>query len=336
MGFFVALLVTAVAALLRSRMTIWQRRRAAMEILRHDFPDAPPEPHPRVRAVRNAIARAQLTDRSWPLPAAYAIIFVLILGSAGLSLAGIGPREAGRDIGGEPLARLTVFISHLGTTLTGLFAIAMAVAALLTHRPTARTRFVGVLWDLATFWPRAAHPFAPPCYAERAVPELTRRIRYLTSQGGTLVFSGHSHGAVLAVATVLQLQPACLDRIALLTSASPRLYSRVFPAHLGPATLCEIGDRVRWRWLNLWRDTDPIGRWVFSPDPGRSVAGRPTDPADPANGVDRRLRDPHGLVAPPDDTVPPPIQKHRFSADDGFQAAVRHLVARLRADLPGT
>ncbi|WP_130336707.1 hypothetical protein [Micromonospora kangleipakensis] len=336
MGFFVALLVTAVAALLRSRLTIWHRRRAAMEILRHDFPDAPPEPHPRVRAVRNAIARAQLTDRSWPLPAAYAIIFALILGSAGLSLAGIGPRDLGLRIGGEPLARSTVFISHLGTNLTGLFAIAMAVAALLTHRPTARTRFVGVLWDLATFWPRAAHPFAPPCYAERAVPELTRRIRYLTSHGGTLVLSGHSHGAVLAAATVLQLQPACLDRIALLTYASPRLYSRVFPAHLGHATLCDIGDRVRWRWLNLWRDTDPIGRWVFSPDPGRSVAGRPTDPADPANGVDRRLRDPHGLLARPDDTVPPPIQGHRFSPDDDFQAAVRHLVARLRADLPGT
>lgn len=333
MGFFVALLVTAVAALLRSLLTRWHRRRVAMEILRRDFPDAPPESHPRVRAVRNAIAQAQLTDRSWPLPAAYAVIFVLILGSAGLSLAGIGPRDLSLRIGGESLARATVFVSHLGTNLAGLFAIAMAVAALLTHKPSARTRFVGVLWDVATFWPRAAHPLAPPCYSERAVPELTRRIRHLTSHDGTLVLSGHSHGAVLAAATVLQLQPACLDRIALLTHASPlrRLYSRLFPAHLGHATLCDIGDRVSWRWLNLWRDTDPIGGWIFAPDPGRSIAGRPTDPADPANIVDRRLRDPHGLPAPPDDTVPPPVQGHRFGPDDDFEAAVRDLVARLRA-----
>jgi hypothetical protein len=339
MGFFVAVVVTAFAALLRSQLTFWPRRRAAMGIVRRDFPDAPPPPQPRVRAVRDAIARAQLTDRTWPLPAAYAIIFVLILGSAGFSLAGIGPRELSLHLGGMSLARSVVFISHLGTNLTGLFAIAMAVAALLAHRSSG-VPSVGVLWDLATFWPRAAHPFAPPCYSERAVPELTRRIRYLTSHDGTVLLSGHSHGAVLAAATVLQLPPACLDRIALLTYANPlrRLYSRVFPAHLGHATLCDIGDRVSWRWLNLWRDTDWIGGWVFSPHPSRSAAEGldPSDTVDPANGVDRRLRDPDGLLVPPEDTVPPPIRGHRFNPDEeDAQSAIRHLVRRLRADLPG-
>ncbi|SCG73249.1 hypothetical protein [Micromonospora inositola] len=333
LGFFVALLVTALATLLRSQLTLRQRRRTAMEIARRDFPDAPPEPQPRVRSVRDAIARAQLTDRSWPLPAAYAVVFVLILGSAGLSLAGIGPRDLGLRIGGESLARSVVFISHLGTNLTGLFAIAMAVAALLAHRSRG-IRLVGVLWDLATFWPRTAHPLAPPCYSERAVPELTRRIRYLTSHDGTVVLCGHSHGAVLVAATVLQLPPACLDRVALLTHANPvrRLYSRVFPAHLGPATLRDVGDRVGWRWLNLWRDTDSIGGWVFSPDPGRSAAEGtgPNGAADPTTGVDRRLRDPHGLLTPPEDTVPPPIQGHRFDPDEDYQAAVRHLMTRLR------
>jgi hypothetical protein len=283
--------------------------------------------------VRDAIARARLTDQTGPLPAAYAIIAVLTLGAAGFALAGMGPGELSLLIGGMTMARPVVFISELGAYLTGIFALAMAGASLLAYKSSG-IRFVGVLWDLATFWPRTAHPLAPPCYSERAVPELTRRIRYLTSHGGTVVLSGHSHGAVLVAATVLQLPPACLDRIALLTCANPlrRLYSNVFPAHLGHATLRDIGARVHWRWLNLWRDTDWIGGWLFSPDPSRSAAG---DPADQANGVDQRLRDPRGLLTPPDDTVPPPIQGHRFDRDEDSQEAVRHLVTRLRADLPG-
>ncbi|MFE9690158.1 hypothetical protein [Micromonospora sp. NPDC005806] len=330
MGFFVAVLVTALAAVLRGRLTVRRRRRAAMEVLRRDFPDAPPEPQPRVRAVRDAIARARLTDESWPLPAAYAVIFVLILGSAGLSLAGIGPRELGLRIGGESLARSVVFISHLGSNLTGLFAVAMAVAALSAHRAKA-VGIVGVLWDLATFWPRTTHPLAPPCYTERVVPELIRRIRYLTRHGGAVVLSGHSHGALLVASAVLQLEPACLERVALLTHANPlrRLYSMVFPAYLGPGTLRDIGDRVNWRWLNLWRDTDWIGGWVLSPGPARPAAG-PGARVDPASGVDRRLPDPQGLLTPPRDTVPPPVRGHSFDPnEEEYRQAVRDLVARL-------
>ncbi|MCO1593904.1 hypothetical protein M8C17_01860 [Micromonospora sp. RHAY321] len=67
LGFFLAVAVTTLAVLLDSQLTLRRRRRSAAEILRRDFPDAPPERQPRVRKTRDAIVRAQLTDRSWPL-----------------------------------------------------------------------------------------------------------------------------------------------------------------------------------------------------------------------------------------------------------------------------
>ena len=64
--------------------------------------------------------------------------------------------------------------------------IAIAVAGWLVtllrqdYSDPAKRKTIGALWDVGTFWPRAVHPLAPPCYAERAIPEVVDRIRLLT------------------------------------------------------------------------------------------------------------------------------------------------------------
>jgi hypothetical protein len=105
---------------------------------------------------------------------------------------------------------------------------------------------VGVLWDLTTFWPRAAHPLAPPCYAERVVPELRTRVDWALHHrtaggpdvraGNRVVLSGHSQGSVIVCALVSRLPEEDLGRIRVITYGSQvrALYGRIFPAVFGP------------------------------------------------------------------------------------------------------
>ena len=119
-------------------------------------------------------------------------------------------------------------------------------------------RGVGILWDLTTFWPRAAHPLGPPCYAERVVPEFIARIEWaLTPEaapdtptttshddqfwGGakTVVVSAHSQGSTIAVAALSRLRDDQLNQIRLITYGSQlrTWYGRIFPGVYGHQAL---------------------------------------------------------------------------------------------------
>lgn len=113
------------------------------------------------------------------------------------------------------------------------------------------TRPLGLAWDLMCFLPRAGHPLAPPCYAERVVPELSERCRDWLSgaDGRTIVLSAHSLGSVLAVGVLLSermLQPRTttaqtlwVDDASLLSYGSQlrAYFGRIFPELLGTAVL---------------------------------------------------------------------------------------------------
>ncbi|WP_406044171.1 hypothetical protein OG799_06820 [Micromonospora sp. NBC_00898] len=325
--------LTAIAAVLvGGGMTLLSRRsrrRAARAIVARDFPDAPPEAASRLDRVARTIARARFTERFGSLAIAYACLATVGLAASMLGLFGLQPSPLVEQLLGVPGGFVTFGLT-VGSYFIAGIVVALVVGGLFAYRTAEFRRYVGVVWDLGTFWPRAAHPFAPPCYAERAVPELAKRICYLSERHAGVLLTGHSHGSVLLAATVLQLPPRVRQRVALLTYGSPldRLYARLFPAYLGRDVLHEVGARIDWRWLNLWRDTDQIGGWVFAPH-------RPGDPSpgpDPSTGVDRRLRDPQDLMPPPSDSVPPPIKGHwPCESDERFAAAVRELADRLRA-----
>ncbi|MFC9647066.1 hypothetical protein [Streptomyces sp. NPDC056937] len=276
----------------------------------------------RTRQVAGARARAALTDYA---PRLVGVLSgaSLLLGAgavAGSWLSGQVPGEAaeGTDSFVESVADTA---QSIGSWLVGLGFLLFVTWGRRAYRDASARRTIGILWDVGTFWPRAAHPFAPPCYAERAVPDLTWRIVSWTGRtGGRLVLSGHSQGSVLAAAAVWQLRSATRHRVALLTYGSPleRLYGRWFPAYFGAEQLGQLSKEVHC-WRNLWRSTDPIGGPVRVPEDG----DRPE--------VDRGpLRDPLAYSRTVLHPLPEPILGHSdYQADPVFAEERAALLDRL-------
>lgn len=228
-----------------------------------------------------------------------------------------------------------------------------------------KRKVIGALWDVGTFWPRAVHPLAPPCYGERAVPEVVDRIRLITGRGdlepgdsvallidaerpdlprtrgltvpcGPVLLAGYSQGSIITAAVAAQLPDETRRDVALLTLACParRLYARAFPAYFGAAQLGTLNNMLgatgttAGRWKNLVRRSDYIGSWIFG-EPAPSLTGR-----DLHADVDEPCWDPAVLVA---DATPmkPPIHRHLAWWQDPRSGEVgAYLAGRLGSEMP--
>ncbi|WP_030182222.1 hypothetical protein [Streptomyces violaceorubidus] len=316
----VVLLMCAVLA--RHTLRLARAERDAVE---HDHPGETGDPG-RTRRIALTRATATLTDRA-PLIVAITSAATLLLGAGALVGALTTEKVPGEAARGTyaALQGAAQTAQELGSWLIGLGFILFVTWGRRAYKDASARRTIGILWDVGTFWPRAAHPFAPPCYAERAVPDLTWRMATWTrATGGRLVISGHSQGSVLAAAASWQLEPSARRRVALLTYGSPleRLYGRWFPAHFGPEALASLHEEVDC-WRNLYRRTDPIG-------------GPMRLPGDAGPAVDRPpLKDPLTYGRTELHPLPAPVLGHSdYQADPAFAEERARLLARLRPEVP--
>ncbi|MFP8941873.1 hypothetical protein ACLIYM_10630 [Streptomyces fenghuangensis] len=315
------LLLVVVVFLLGAAVRAGRTRRRLTPRIVDSYEGEPRELESRSRRIARVVAWARLTDSAPALVASVTVATVLLGAGAlaGAARTGLPPGPAAAAWPG-PLPALAQAVQGLGSWLMGAMVVLLVAMGRRAYRDAAARRTVGILWDVGTFWPRAAHPFAPPCYAERAVPDLTWRMCTWTARtGGRLVISGHSQGSVLAAAAVWQLDPDTRGRVALLTYGSPleRLYGRWFPACFGPAPMRALSEEVDC-WRNLWRLTDPIGGPVM---PGE----------DGGQEVDRGpLKDPLHYGRTPEHPLPAPILGHGdYQADPAFDAERAALLDRL-------
>jgi hypothetical protein len=181
---------------------------------------------------RRVRRRAALAHRAEPL------VGVLALFLWGAVMAAFVTVPAGDDGQGTPaVTRATVSLlpvwqplQHFAPLLVVAAAAAVVGAIGAGGANGKEGRPWGLLWDLTCFLPRVAHPYAAPCYAERAVPELRGRIdewlgvdvhhktrEALAERAPTVdhgrwkqdverrrvVVSAHSMGAVVSVAAIM-------------------------------------------------------------------------------------------------------------------------------------
>ncbi len=189
----------------------------------------------------------------------------------------------------------------------GLWTNSLLFAALLVRVITApeeqKGRPIALTWDLMCFLPRGGHPLGPPCYAERAVPELAARVDAwldgMDLPSGSrqaarrrVVIAAHSLGCVLAVVAMFacrsgRVQDERRARVALLTFGSQLrpYFGRILPEMLGPSVLGSPACVPVTTGPDPWAGSDPPHEaetpWP-APPAGTLLAGlTPTPGAEP-------------------------------------------------------
>lgn len=160
-------------------------------------------------------------------------------------------------------------LSALGVFALGALAVGLLRAVYTAATKPARHRHLAALADLVCFWPRAAHPAVPPCYALKVVPELAARAKeHLAERNTRVVLTGNNVGGVLALIATARLMHTLSEderaRVGLLTAGSPLQwgYQRAFPAVLSQDALAALYAELDGRWRALARGTDVFGGGV--------------------------------------------------------------------------
>ncbi|MGR0219544.1 hypothetical protein [Agromyces sp. ZXT2-6] len=261
----------------------------------------------RLRSVVQARRVAGLAHRGEPVLTVLAALTAAALVFLGIPYLGELLEGGAGGTAGEPAAS-AAWESLKGASgwALGLTSLA-AVAWVVTNAVTSTERPLGLIWDIVSFFPRAGHPFSPPCYAERAVPEVKKRVmrfiddEYADGRDPQVILSAHSMGATIAVAAIFALaeedehgEPSPAGprtrRVALLThGVQLRAYfSRFFPEVFGWRVLGVRGTSGP----SLFR-SDPWSRQVLAEDAAPLVPlGSPQDPPSLVEHLGGDLRDP--------------------------------------------
>lgn len=187
--------------------------------------------------------------------------------------------------GSSGIAGFFAFAQWAVLTSVVLGALAVLAAAVTNAATVGRGRPLGLLWDLMAWLPRAAHPFGPACFSERAVPELADRMIRWLAPGGTpapqrrVLLATHSLGTVLGVAALFHLAALghadLLRRVRLLTFGMQLrpYFGRFFPELFGPEVLGTPGVAAPSFWSpDPWAGKD-LGD-IAAPSGARTVAAR--------------------------------------------------------------
>jgi hypothetical protein len=310
---FAALAVAGRVRAGRRRRVFRERAQAAMTF---GDPPALHLPPSWVRAAGAAMQRARAKN-AVPLVLGLWTALGLVLGAA-IGAASWSARGAGEDPA-FPVSLLTGVSSPPGGVVTGddvvigvgqVALLGIGLGTVLLARGALRSegarRGLNVVWDVVAFWPRTAHPFVPPPYASEVVPALVRRICWhlgvpdpLEDDGDAgpagsraavnpapvreVVVAAHSQGSLISLVALLWLPEEVRGRVRWVTFGSQlrQQFARGFPHYVPPELL--RGMAGAFRWVSLYRDTDPVAgpvtSWDHTRDGGPLLSRRLDDPA---------------------------------------------------------